>query len=260
MAGSTYKLVFEGQIGKGRDLNEVKKNLGGLLKREAAAIDGLFSGKTVVIKKNMDHKTAMHYKKVLFKAGAVCEVAEEGGGASLPDLPSAEPVSQEAAVPDKPEMVSCPKCNYKQKSADKCIMCGVMMSEYEGKSAPEPAMVPEVYQPSLPPLAPGVIILTNIEQVPGRRIVEHFGLVSGNTIRAKNVFRDIAAGLKNIIGGELTGYTQLLQESREQAVQRMEDQARQLGANAVVNVRFSTSSVAQGAAELYAYGTAVRVE
>ena len=106
----------------------------------------------------------------------------------------------------------------------------------------------------------GDMIVTNIESVPGKTIVEHFGLVSGSTIRAKHIGRDIMASLKNLVGGELKGYTQLLQESRRQAMDRMMEQARQLGANAIVNVRFSTSSVAQGAAELYAYGTAVRVE
>ncbi len=104
------------------------------------------------------------------------------------------------------------------------------------------------------------MIITNIESVPGKSIVSHFGLVSGSTIRAKHVGRDIMASLKNIIGGELKGYTQLMIESRQQAVDRMTGQAEQLGANAIVNVRFSTSSVAQGAAELYAYGTAVLVE
>lgn len=104
------------------------------------------------------------------------------------------------------------------------------------------------------------IILTNLETVPGRAITEHYGLVSGSTVRAKHVGRDIAASLKNIVGGELKGYTELLKESREEAVSRMVEQARTLGANAVVNVRFSTSSITQGAAELYAYGTAVRVQ
>jgi len=104
------------------------------------------------------------------------------------------------------------------------------------------------------------VILTNIEVIPGKEIVEHFGLVSGSTIRAKHVGRDIMASLKNLVGGELKGYTQLLSESRNQASRRMIRQATELGANAIVNVRFSTSSVAQGAAELYAYGTAVRVE
>lgn len=104
------------------------------------------------------------------------------------------------------------------------------------------------------------IILTNLENVPGRRTVEHYGLVSGNTVRAKHVGRDIAASFKNFVGGELKGYTELLTESRNEAISRMQSQAIALGANAVVNIRFSTSSVAQGAAELYAYGTAVRVE
>jgi uncharacterized protein YbjQ (UPF0145 family) len=104
------------------------------------------------------------------------------------------------------------------------------------------------------------LILTNLETVPGRTIVEHFGLVSGNTVRAKHVGKDIMAGFKNIVGGELKSYTELLTEARLEAIQRMAHQAAQLGANAVVNIRFSTSSITQGAAELYAYGTAVRVQ
>jgi uncharacterized protein YbjQ (UPF0145 family) len=104
------------------------------------------------------------------------------------------------------------------------------------------------------------LILTNLETVPGRTILEHYGLVSGSTVRAKHVGRDIAASLKNIVGGELKGYTELLRESRDEAVKRMVEQARALGANAVINIRFSTSSITQGAAELYAYGTAVRVQ
>jgi uncharacterized protein YbjQ (UPF0145 family) len=104
------------------------------------------------------------------------------------------------------------------------------------------------------------MILTNIESVPGKTIAEHFGLVSGSTVRAKHMGRDIMAGLKNIVGGELKGYTELLHDSRQQATERMIEQAVQLGANAIVNVRFATSAVAQGASELYVYGTAVRVE
>ena len=104
------------------------------------------------------------------------------------------------------------------------------------------------------------MILTNVNTVPGKKIVEHFGIVQGSTVRAKHVGRDFMASLKNLVGGELKGYTELLQESREEAMNRMAEQARQMGANAVVNIRFATSSVAQGAAELFAYGTAVRVE
>ena len=104
------------------------------------------------------------------------------------------------------------------------------------------------------------ILLTNIDSVPGKTIVEHFGLVQGTTIRAKHIGTDTLASLKNIIGGELKGYTKLLQESRQEATSRMIEQALQLGANAIINVRFATSSVAKGAAELFAYGTAVRVE
>ncbi len=102
--------------------------------------------------------------------------------------------------------------------------------------------------------------VVNTEMIPGMRIVAVKGLVQGNTVRAKNVGRDIAAGFKNLVGGELKGYTELLTEARRQAVERMLSQAEELGANAVVNVRFSTSAVTQGAAELYAYGTAVVAE
>jgi len=101
------------------------------------------------------------------------------------------------------------------------------------------------------------VIVVNTEFVPGKSVVEVKGLVQGNTVRAKHVGRDIAAGLKNIFGGELGGYTELLIESRREALGRMIAQAEQLGANAVLNVRFATSSITAGAAELYAYGTAV---
>lgn len=103
------------------------------------------------------------------------------------------------------------------------------------------------------------MILTNIDTVPGKKITEHYGLVSGSSVRAKHAGRDIMAGLKNIFGGELKGYTELLIESRSQAVERLVQQAEQLGANAVVNLRFSTSSITAGAAEIYVYGTAVSV-
>ncbi len=103
------------------------------------------------------------------------------------------------------------------------------------------------------------MLITNIEYIPKREIKEHFGVVSGSTVRAKHVGRDIMAGFKNVFGGELKGYTELLSESREEAMARMVSQAESLGANAILNVRFSTSSVAAGAAELYVYGTAVRI-
>ena len=104
------------------------------------------------------------------------------------------------------------------------------------------------------------MIVSNMEIIPGKRIKEHLGLVQGSTVRTKHVGRDIMASFKNIFGGELRGYTELLHESREEAVNRMKQQAEAVGANAVLNVRFSTSSVTQGAAELFAYGTAVIME
>ncbi len=101
------------------------------------------------------------------------------------------------------------------------------------------------------------MLLSNLEIIPGRRVTKHLGLVQGSSVRAKHVGRDMMAGLKNLVGGELKGYTELLHESREEAMSRMVEQAKAAGANAVVNIRLSTASVAQGAAEILAYGTAV---
>jgi len=104
------------------------------------------------------------------------------------------------------------------------------------------------------------VIVSNIEIIPGKRITKHLGMVQGNTVRTKHLGRDIMAGLKNIVGGELVGYTELLNDARQEATDRMIEQARSIGANAVLNVRFSTSSVSAGAAELFVYGTAVVVD
>ena len=104
------------------------------------------------------------------------------------------------------------------------------------------------------------MLLTNLEIVPDKRISKHLGLVQGSSVRAKHIGRDFMAGLKNVFGGELKGYTELLQESRQEAMDRMQEQARAVGANAILNIRFSTSSVTAGAAELFAYGTAVILE
>lgn len=102
--------------------------------------------------------------------------------------------------------------------------------------------------------------ITNLESIPGKSITRHLGLVQGSTVRSKHVGKDIFAGLKNIVGGELKAYTELLNESRAEATERMLAQARAVGANAVVNVRFATSNIASGAAEVMAYGTAVVVQ
>ena len=104
------------------------------------------------------------------------------------------------------------------------------------------------------------MLLTNLEYVPGKNIKSHLGLVQGSTVRSKHVGRDLMAGVKNIFGGELVGYTELLHESREEAINRMVEQASSIGANAILNIRFSTSSITQGASELFTYGTAVILE
>jgi uncharacterized protein YbjQ (UPF0145 family) len=104
------------------------------------------------------------------------------------------------------------------------------------------------------------MLVVNTETIPGYRITVIKGLVQGSTVRSKHLGRDIAAGFKNLVGGELKGYTQLLNEARREALSRMMAQAQELGANAVLNVRYSTSAITQGASELFAYGTAVTVE
>ena len=104
------------------------------------------------------------------------------------------------------------------------------------------------------------MLLTHLEYVPGKTINKHLGLVQGSTVRAKHAGKDIMAGIKNIFGGELKAYTELLQESREEAIERMKEQAQATGANAILNIRFSTSSITQGASEIYTYGTAVILE
>jgi uncharacterized protein YbjQ (UPF0145 family) len=103
------------------------------------------------------------------------------------------------------------------------------------------------------------VILTTLETIPGVTITQHLGIVSGSTVRSKHFGRDFMAGIKNLVGGELKGYTELLNESRQEAVSRLKLQAEALNADAILNIRFGTSSIAQGAAEVFAYGTAVKV-
>lgn len=103
------------------------------------------------------------------------------------------------------------------------------------------------------------MIIVTSDEIRGKKIVEVLGLVRGNTIRARHVGRDILAKFRNIVGGEITEYTKMIAESREQALDRMKAEAQKMGANAIITLRFSTSSMMQGAAELLAYGTAVKV-
>jgi len=103
------------------------------------------------------------------------------------------------------------------------------------------------------------MLLSNIESIPGRTIETQYGVVMGSSVRSKHIGRDMMAGLKNLFGGELKGYTELLNESREEAMQRIIAEAQALGANGIINIRFSTSAIAVGAAEILIYGTAVKV-
>jgi uncharacterized protein YbjQ (UPF0145 family) len=102
------------------------------------------------------------------------------------------------------------------------------------------------------------MIVTTTENIPGKKIVKILGVVKGNTVRAKNVGRDIAAGLKNLVGGEIKGYTDLLAQAREEAYNRMVNEAIELGADGIVSMRFMTSMVTMGSAEILAFGTAVK--
>ena len=104
------------------------------------------------------------------------------------------------------------------------------------------------------------MILTNTETVPSKEITEILGIARGSTVRARNIGRDIFAGFRNIVGGEINEYTKLQAESREEAIQRMTADAKRLGADAIVNVRFAISVIMQGASEILAYGTAVKLK
>ncbi|GAB4120193.1 MAG: heavy metal-binding domain-containing protein [Rhodothalassiaceae bacterium] len=104
------------------------------------------------------------------------------------------------------------------------------------------------------------MIIITTDSVPGYRVAEILGIVEGSTVRAKHIGRDIMAGLKNIVGGELKGYTELMAEARDEAIARLEAEARKRGADAVLNLRLSTASVTGGAAEILAYGTAVKLD
>jgi uncharacterized protein YbjQ (UPF0145 family) len=103
------------------------------------------------------------------------------------------------------------------------------------------------------------MIITTGESVPGKKVKSVIGIVKGNTVRAKNIGRDIAAGLKNIVGGEIKGYTDLLNQARDEAYNRMVNDALKKGADAIINVRFMTSMVMAGSSEMLAYGTAVKL-
>jgi uncharacterized protein YbjQ (UPF0145 family) len=104
------------------------------------------------------------------------------------------------------------------------------------------------------------MIIVTTDFVPGKTIKKTLGLCRGNTIRARHIGRDITAALKNVVGGEIRDYTKMMAESREQALDRMVQEAKGLGANAIINVRFTTSMIMQSASEILAYGTAVVVE
>ncbi|WP_432401712.1 YbjQ family protein [Wukongibacter sp. M2B1] len=104
------------------------------------------------------------------------------------------------------------------------------------------------------------MILVNTNEVAGKEIVEVFGLVKGSTIQSKHIGKDILAGLKTIVGGEISEYTKMLEQARQIAIKRMVDDGESKGANAIVNIRFATSAIMQGAAELLVYGTAVKIK
>ncbi len=103
------------------------------------------------------------------------------------------------------------------------------------------------------------IIITTTDSVPGYKVAQILGVAKGNTVRARNIGRDIGAGLKNLVGGEIKTYTEMVSNARDEAFNRMINQAIEMGAHAVINVRFMTSMIMQGASEMLAYGTAVKL-
>ena len=216
-----FNVVFKGETLPGVDPTAARNTVAQLLKVDPAKADQLFSGQPTILRRNVDQPTAEKIQQALQNAGAACELAPLDG-----ESPAAQTAPEDDGLPPAPPVA--------------------------------PGEDSEVVQHYFETEDGHQMIVTNIETIPGRTIVEHFGLVSGSTIRAKHIGRDLMASLKNLVGGELKGYTQLMAESRRQATERMIAQARQIGANAIINVRYSTSSVAQGAAELYAYGTAVK--
>ena len=212
-------LSLQGNVVPGKQADGVKKELMRLLKADDQGIDRLFTGKPVVVRRNVDGATAEKYQQAFYVAGAICKlVAAEGGERRRPvhrgkgNGNSCGPKRRVAFCADSGYSGSQRRDSHEYRDRSRKDHCRAFRAGFRK---------------------------------------HHQG---------KHVGRDIMASFKNLIGGEIKSYTKLLQESREQATERMIDQARQMGANAVVNVRYSTSSVAQGAAELYAYGTAVRVE
>jgi uncharacterized protein YbjQ (UPF0145 family) len=226
-----YTVIFDGRIVPGKDVEKVKERLKSALKTDDQGLAKLFTGTPVAIRKSTDLATAEKYKQVFAAAGAFCDIRKD-------EQPS--PATAPAATASTPAQTGTANAMQPAPQPPQGALSNVKFHYITTSDG-------------------GKMIITNIESVPGKTVMEHFGLVSGSTIRAKHIGRDFMAGLKNLVGGELKGYTQLLQESRQQAMDRMVEEARLMGANAIVNVRFSTSSVAQGAAELYSYGTAVRV-
>ncbi len=104
------------------------------------------------------------------------------------------------------------------------------------------------------------MIYTTMSEIPGKKVVEILGLVKGNTVRTRWFGRDIAAGLRNIVGGEVKSYTQMLDKARDESIERMKEQAKKLKADAIIGIRMTTSDVMQGSAEMLAYGTAVKLK
>ena len=109
-------------------------------------------------------------------------------------------------------------------------------------------------------MAEDKIIVTTAEEVPGKKVVKNLGIVRGNTVRARNIGRDIGAGFKNLVGGEIKTYTEMISQARDEAYNRMVNAAIDLGADAIISMRFMTSTIMQGAAEMLAYGTAVKLK
>lgn len=183
----------------------------------------------------------------------------DASGEALPDLGFAQATN--VALPMHEKMQSLDRINSMMSWWITLVVIGLIVTALRLAAKNRKKSQPGEIRPTFSVLNSGgsQMLISNIEIIPNKRVVRHLGLVQGSTVRAKHAGKDIMAGFKNIFGGELASYTELLQESREEAVARMTEQAQAIGANAVINVRFSTSAIAAGASEILAYGTAVEM-
>lgn len=289
-----FDVIFDGELLPESDLETVRSRLAKILKLDPAGLERLFSRAPLVIRKAVDAPTARAIEKALTGAGAACRLvsaAEASAAAPVapPPLSAVEAIearNAEASVSaDEPEarplesgaeedeieetvlLSDLPPEAMDDAGAGASPPGGDGADDYEKtvflEDLPDEA---EEYEETvfMPPdfdaETAAAVLVTTLDMVPGRRIVRHCGLVSGSTVRARLRGKGLRGGAKSAAGGELRGATALMQEAREEAIQRMIEEARALGANAVVATRFAAAALAEGATEVLVYGTALSLQ